>query len=749
MLYKGKGSKMMSFMLVLVMMSLFTTIFIDNVTDAAISYDFIDHAESGLRFTYDEVSGTFTMADRSNTGPGMQWLITDAGSGWSYLDHRETGKRLRYNGTGDYLEMVDTSYADNSVRWQFVGSGDNWSYLVNGESGKRLRYDSTTKQFSMVDSSYIDNTVWWEQKTAIETNLLLNSGFEDGNTVSWDGNGGTIGVDANTVNTGNYSGKVTNRTAKWHGTKQGILSVLQNKGSGTYTASAMVRLASGSGTGMLRIKLNNKNNDIRAAINSTSWTRIEISVTVNNAAALTNAYFLVRTGDSLADLLVDDCYLKKGAPGDPDNVSVNIDPSITKWKISKYLTGMHFVYAMEDDSIYADGRIANWAGANNVGISRFPGGTVVKYWDWANPTGVFKGDNWDPAWDPANQVPASEWMSIDEYMQFVQTTGMEPMMGININSGHRYNRVADSVQRAKDQVQYCIDKGYNVKWWYIGNEEGYGVSTYISYINQHVNAMKQVDPNIKTIINDNGLNESRLKTFLQGAGSNIDLIEFHNKWKAWKVDGYFEEWASEYPIFNGTLRQKIDNLRSVAVQEGYPNLQFGNNEWGLTSSMHGFDKYHTSLVGIDFLLELFRGGYDQACYWNTQWDSEPGAAQSLMHLLDSTDNYSFNPVSKGFELLGTALEEQMIEMSSDAAPVYGFACKDITGTKYQLYLINKYGRNAKVKISIPGAYASVNGKVLANPGTVLLDQPVTYNVSTGKYETTLPQYSFVRIIFNK
>lgn len=62
-----------------------------------------------------------------------------------------------------------------------------------------------------------------------------------------------------------------------------------------------------------------------------------------------------------------------------NTVEIKVSTNEVKWRISDYLLGMHFVYAHEQDSIYADGRIAEWARKANVGVARFPGGTVVKF----------------------------------------------------------------------------------------------------------------------------------------------------------------------------------------------------------------------------------------------------------------------------------------------------------------------------------------------------------------------------------
>ncbi len=722
----------------------------------------IQHNGAGLILGYDGKTGSFTMTGGNSTEDNSQWVSGDAGGGSIYIENKVLGERLSYDkGTGT-LAMVSRTVAGPAVEWQFAGVADNWCALLNPDSNKRLRYDVEHKKFDMVDPSdpndpYYglneqDASLLWEMKDYEGTNLLGNSGFEHGNTERWDGNGAKLAVETATVHTGMYAVRAYERTEKWHGVKQDVLEKIKAAGAGTYRFSAMVRLAEGTGKAMVRTSINNKNNDVQYDVNATEWTKVEQEFKVINADTATGAYVLVRMGDdTLADILVDDCVLEKLPPADPSNVLIEINPSAEKWTISKDLLGLHFVYPLERDYIYSDGSFAKWVKNNKIWTSRFPGGTVVKYWDWQNPTGVFKGDHWAPNWDPANQEPDFKWMSVDEYLAFCDESGMEPMMGVNLNSGHRYNRVEDSVQRAKELLQYCIDKGYNIKWWYLGNEEGYPIDRYINYINRHAQAMKEIDPDIKFIINSNHLGENNLRTFLRGAGDNIDVAEYHHKWYSFKVKSTPEMWKVEFPLFNGKIQQRMDTFRRVAEEEGYPNLLIANNEWGITESMEGFTKYESSLVAVDFLLELFRTGHDQACLWNTQWTWDPPKPMHAdMHLLDHSDHYKLNPMGRGFELLSTALEDTMIEMTSNQKPVYGFASKDSTGSKYQLYLMNKFGEDAQIKIDVDGisGFKNVAASIMKDPGLQVEDQAISYNGATQQYETTLPPYSFVRIVFS-
>ena len=80
---------------------------------------------------------------------------------------------------------------------------------------------------------------------------------------------------------------------------------------------------------------------------------------------------------------------------------VTIDTAAPQFRVSDRLVGLHFVYSSEQDAIYADGALARWAREAGITLARYPGGTVVQYWNWRAPTGVLVGDNWDPDWSPA------------------------------------------------------------------------------------------------------------------------------------------------------------------------------------------------------------------------------------------------------------------------------------------------------------------------------------------------------------
>lgn len=428
---------------------------------------------------------------------------------------------------------------------------------------------------------------------------------------------------------------------------------------------------------------------------------------------------------------------------------IQISTKDIKWSISEHLLGMHFVYVHEKDSIYADGRIAQWAKQAKVGVVRFPGGTVVKYWNWDNPTGVFSGDRHDPKYSAGQDIPGTEWMSLEEYLEFCRQSGAEPMVGVNIWSGHVHDRTKEGVQDAVECMKYTKRKGFRVRWWYLGNEEHLTTEELADLVNQYAPAMKSVDPDIKIIINCNNINPRSLTKLLQLAGGNFDMIEFHGKWKGFKIPATLEMWEQESPLVIGergyAYSERIKSLRQAARQAGFPNLMFANNEWGLGQKLQGFDKFTTSLVMVEYLQDLFIGNYDMACLWNTQW---PGVRDK--HLLDAADEYSFNPIAHGYELLSTALGESMVEYSTTDSRLHGFACIDDGSDKVQLFLLNKYNKPRKILISLDSTLRpeKVLGSTLREPGDHLEELTVTISGTEEKMLSILPPRSYNRITVN-
>lgn len=450
---------------------------------------------------------------------------------------------------------------------------------------------------------------------------------------------------------------------------------------------------------------------------------------------------------------------------EPVKVTVHSDKE--KWRISEYLTGLHFVYPWEKDEAYADGKVADWARENNVNTARYPGGQA-SHWYWKDPSGIMGVSALAADFD-GKRADDKNWMSIDEYLDFCKRAEITPLVGVNFaNVARDKVPVELSVRRAAEQVEHVKQRGFEGAFWYIGNEDlweagGRGPEApqrAAKLFVEHAKAMKAVDPNIKIFWNNNGVTPKFLKSYMAMVGHWADGVEFHSKWPyGGKQLDYapatFEEWKKEVPLSDrksrtGNWRERIRALRQATQEIGRPELLLANNEYGLNGSrrvLQGFNRYTKSLVVVDFLQELFVGGYDMACFWSN-------ISRGDHMLMDSSEGYRMNPMSIGFELLGMAQGATMLESDSNNKYVYGFTAK--TPDNLQLYLLNKTEEAQTIEVEFIGTQPDVKKKPAA---LQMVDTPdhwgakeafeVRFDANEGVFRCRLKPLTYSRIVFER
>lgn len=373
-------------------------------------------------------------------------------------------------------------------------------------------------------------------------------------------------------------------------------------------------------------------------------------------------------------------------------------------KISKYLTGSHFVYGSESDELYKDDRIVQWMKDSKVGTIRYPGGTVVMSYHWDSLNGInFNVDSWDPNYDEIARDPSS-FMDVDEYIAFCKMANTEPMLGINILSGKKFNRDNEGLDEAKRLIQHCVANNYQVKFWYIGNEgyaKGFGPIEYAQYIDKYAETLKSVDPNI-TIIGDWKFGPIWKNRFNQCVdivknSRHIDVMEIHEKWgNEWGLSSgqNMENWKTEFPLYDGKLGMYIQRFYFEMERIGKPNIKLACNEWGL-GNIPGTTKNENAMLAADYLIELFRNDVYMANYWNLNM----GENQNKILHTENNKLIRLNPVANIFKMFASAMEKKRIRVDCTDKKVYGFAALDENTKIVQLFLINKSKEVSKMEIS--------------------------------------------------
>ena len=145
---------------------------------------------------------------------------------------------------------------------------------------------------------------------------------------------------------------------------------------------------------------------------------------------------------------------------------------------------------------------------------RLPGGNFVSGWDWKDSIGPLaqRKAHLDLAWQ--QYIPND--VGHDEYLQWAQRVGCEPLYTINLGTGDisdaihivEYTNHPGGTHWSDLRRTYGQDKPYGVRTWYLGNEmdgpwqiasweknpRGYGVLAH-----EASKAMKWVDPSIETV----------------------------------------------------------------------------------------------------------------------------------------------------------------------------------------------------------------------------------------------------------
>lgn len=156
-------------------------------------------------------------------------------------------------------------------------------------------------------------------------------------------------------------------------------------------------------------------------------------------------------------------------------------------------------------------------GLKAAGMSyvRLPGGNFVSCWDWKDSIGPRENrkTHLDLAW---RQYITNE-VGHDEYLQWAERVGAQPLYTINLGTGDirdaislvEYTNHEGGTWWSDLRIQNGHEKPYGVKTWYLGNEmdgpwqigawdknpRGYGITA-----NEVSKAIKWVDPTIETVV---------------------------------------------------------------------------------------------------------------------------------------------------------------------------------------------------------------------------------------------------------
>ena len=170
-----------------------------------------------------------------------------------------------------------------------------------------------------------------------------------------------------------------------------------------------------------------------------------------------------------------------------------VQPHKVVRRIDAKFFGSNVSFWINDAAALKDGKIADALKKLPAGLLRFPGGAVSDNYYWETKTVA------DPRLYPFRA--GSGALDFDKFMALVRRVGAQAVIVVNTATWVWRGDIAGGVKEAADWVRYCKTKGYQVRYWEIGNETylhtAMTAHEYAQLVNRYATAMKAVDPAIQ------------------------------------------------------------------------------------------------------------------------------------------------------------------------------------------------------------------------------------------------------------
>jgi hypothetical protein len=446
--------------------------------------------------------------------------------------------------------------------------------------------------------------------------------------------------------------------------------------------------------------------------------------------------------------------------------SITVDPTKTRGAISPMLMGFNMSYYHDTDDAWADGTIARRLREIGTRLLRYPGGEETAYFHWEHPGVEGYHDVWetDPTvWryvDPEAPLDDAH-MDVDEYIAACRAIGAEPMIGINLESGLRHDRIDDSLAEAVRLIQHCVDNDYGVTYWYLDNEP-YGRGAYVQMdwteyrdlIAQFAPALKAVDPSIKIIANwrESGLGQWR--ELVRAAGEHIDIADIHCYWD-WGHATH-EKWLDQNPMRNAsqwrqdgpTYTADIEMFHAMVADEGHPHIRVAVLEWNIAPNDEGNNPsaFQSALMQTEMMMQFADAGLDQACLWPLLWSIKNEAFVSMFN----QTTFEATPAFQARQLIEPLLGGRLMSALATNPRTPALSVVSDDGGTVRVLVLNKSRAEMTVEVD-PGIAASeLHAMVLTT------DEPAgdagelhvltgTRDGDSGRWTCTLPAESAARL----
>ncbi len=365
-----------------------------------------------------------------------------------------------------------------------------------------------------------------------------------------------------------------------------------------------------------------------------------------------------------------------------------------------------------------------------VPVIRYPGGNFVSCYDWHD--GIGPKENRPKRMDYAWSTIETNEFGIDEFCQWAEKVGVEPMIAVNLGTG--------SIKDAGDLVEYCNHPSgtywsdlrgknghpepYNIKYWCLGNEmEGSWQAGHLSaedYTKKAMEAakiMRWVDPSIKLVAC--GSSYETLPTYLEW--DRIMLTELYNQVDYISTHNYTMNAGQGTTNFLASYKQLDTHIKNSAKVVEFvkaknhfdKDIKICLDEWNVWNFQ---DIKLDSLADLDGLTTFEMTSAEK-------WETAPSILQEKYSLLDALVVGGLGiTLLNNVDTVEIACLAQLINVIAPITTVRGGGVFKQT-IYHPFHMLSKYGRGTTMKAAIEApTYTSEFGELPIVESAVVYDE---------------------------
>ncbi|MCX6328116.1 MAG: hypothetical protein NTZ85_01195 [Bacteroidia bacterium] len=404
--------------------------------------------------------------------------------------------------------------------------------------------------------------------------------------------------------------------------------------------------------------------------------------------------------------------------------SIFIYPDSVLNDVSNHPIGINVDYFMDDDKYLNPSiRTADALKAMGVKYLRYPGGNKsdlylfsVPPYEKSQPTPARTGKGavgYDRVVKDYREYKF-DVLDFDEFIQMCREIIAEPLVVVaadeylvNYPEGSTWTSREGLIKNAVEWVRYAnIKKGYNVKYWMIGNEcwhnnnENSSAEIYARDVIDFSIAMKAIDPSIYIIPNGNSV--EFFKDVITIAGGHFDYLCLSN-YPVWNYTAGYVSYRDTLKDLMGPVRRALTAIDTYGTETQKQKLkllvvEYGPFDWAYKWPMIN-DMGHT-LCNFEMLGEqLKEPRIESSSFWNTRWIDNDSIENSVFDALDKNGNFNANGL--GLMIWGNYLGKKMVN-TTGTLHIRSYASYSPDENCLYVYLLNKNQEPAHVKLVIEG-----------------------------------------------